>query len=311
MPALRWLRLVAVFLLLSFAAGARPARAELRTLETEHFTISYDSSQEKIARTAAPIAEAAHARIAAFLSLPPQGKTSLVIAPDRRAFVEETEGRVPDWGVGVAIPAYRRIVITSPADAPARVDLEEILTHEIAHVLLRVAIPGGRYPRWFDEGHAMFHAREWRAAESTRIVWALLARNLIPLADLTYGFPADRVPAELAYTESFTAVEFLVRSKDPDSFRSLVRRAAILGDFESALIETYGWNLVTFEGAWKDYLGDRYPWAVIPGLLFSIPGVFVLLFLAAYLRKRIRAARRLSAWKEEEEPPAWVEKPPG
>ena len=146
----------------------------------------------------------------------------------------------------------------------------------------------------------MLHARQWRIAESSRMVWALLARTLIPLRDLTYAFPYERASAELAYTESYTAVDFLVRARGIEAFRGFVRRAAVLSDFEAALLETYGWNLRTFEEAWKKNLADRYPWAVIPGMIFSIPGIFVLLFLAAYLRKRLRARRTLARWEEEE-----------
>jgi len=273
---------------------------DYRSLETDHFRIFYDASGEKVARTAARVAEDAHLHITDFLNSHPQEKIEMWIAPNRSEFRRASGGRIPDWGIGLAAPTQRRILVLSPADAPARIDLEEIITHEIAHMLLGMTLPGQPLPRWFDEGHAMFQAREWRIAESTRIVWALLARTLIPLSELTNSFPYERASAELAYTESYTAVDFMVRTEGLDTFREFVRRAAHTGDFEAALIEVYGWNLARFDDEWRKHLRGRYPWAVLPGVLLSIPGIFTLLFLAAYLRKRRKARRRLAQWEEED-----------
>jgi hypothetical protein len=66
------------------------------------------------------------------------------------------------------------------------------------------------------------------------------------------------------------------------------------------MIETYGLNLQTFETAWRKYLRGRYSWIVAIEALLTIPGIFTVLFLAAYLRKRYRAKRRMEAWEEEE-----------
>jgi hypothetical protein len=278
-----------------------PACAEeYLTLETEHFRIYYAPQQEKLAHTATAVAEEAWRRISDFLDSHPVRKIEILIAPDRAAFQQASGGMIPDWGIGLAAPAQARILITSPADAPANIDLEEIITHEVAHVLLGLTLPGQPLPRWFDEGHAMVHARQWRITESTRIVWALLAGTLIPLSDLTYTFPYERASAELAYTESYTAVDFMVRSRGPDAFREFVRDAAHHGDFEAALIEVYGWNLARFDSAWRKSLRTRYPWAVLPAALLSIPGIFTLLFLAAYLRKRWKARRKMAQWQEED-----------
>lgn len=284
-----------------WALGPMPARAQpYPVLETEHFVVHYAEPQEKLARNTAVVAEEAYVRISGFLGTELDGRISLFIAPDRATFRRATAGWVPDWGVGLAVPARRQILITSPAASPAQIDLREIVTHEVAHVLLGASLPGRLPPRWFDEGHAMYHAREWRIAEGTRMVWALLGRTLIPLGELETTFPHGRASAELAYTESYTAVEFLLKSQGPQAFRDFVRLTADTGDFEAALIEMYGWNLSEFEHEWRSYLRRRYPWAVLPALLLTVPGVFTLLFLIAYLRKRRRAKQKIAAWREED-----------
>lgn len=291
--------LVAVTISLGALSPSVTVAQDFQTLETEHFVVQYSASQEKLAGSAAQAAEEAFHRVSEFLGTFPDRRISLVIAPDRKTFVRLSGGMVPDWGIGLAMPVARQILITSPAEAPARIDLNEIITHEVAHVLLGLSLPGQPLPRWFDEGHAMYHARQWRIAESSRIVWALVARTLIPLVELERFFPHGRASAELAYTESYTTVEFMIKTDGPDAFREFVRRAAGYGDFEAALIETYGWNLQEFESVWRRYLRERYMWATLPTYL-SIPGIFTLLFLAAYLRKRYRARRKIAAWQEED-----------
>ncbi|MCK4548175.1 MAG: hypothetical protein KAW17_12130 [Candidatus Eisenbacteria sp.] len=300
------LRYKSVLIRIVFAAalaGLFPATtlaADYLSLETEHFTIRYVREQEKLALAAAGVAEEAHAGIAAFLGTQPRRRIEIAIAPDRAEFRRLSGGLIPDWGIGLAIPSHRRIVITSPAAAPARINLEEIVTHEVAHVLLAMALPGQPLPRWFDEGHAMFHARQWRMGESTRILWALVARTLIPLAELTRSFPHGRTSAELAYIESYTTIQFLVKTGGPGAFQEFVRKATEYGDFEAAMIEIYGLNLQQFEMAWRVYLKDRYSWVVVLQVLLTIPGIFTVLFLAAYLRKRYRAKKKMEAWEEEE-----------
>ena len=53
----------------------------------------------------------------------------LVIAPDEDALRRVSRGRVPGWGVGLALPGARTIVVR--ADAP---DPYEALRHELAHL---------------------------------------------------------------------------------------------------------------------------------------------------------------------------------
>jgi hypothetical protein len=119
----------------------------------------------------------------------------LVVVPDEAAFGRISRGRVPDWGVGIALPAARTIVVR--ADAP---DPMAALRHELAHLALHGALAGRvRVPLWFDEGYAVVAAGEWNRFDALQLNLAVARGRVGDLRALDASLRRGPVEAETAY----------------------------------------------------------------------------------------------------------------
>ena len=209
------------------------------------------------------------------------GPIQLMVAPDAEAFTRVSRGRVPRWGVGLAIPGGRAIVVR--ADAP---DPHEVLRHELAHLALHDAIRV-RVPLWFDEGYAVVAAGEWDRLESLRLNLAVVRGAVGDLTTLDAALRQSEAEAATAYALAGSAVLLLARSNPGQSLDALVRKLEGGTAFGEAVAITTGYTLGTFERAWQKDLRNRYGWLVwlFAGGGWAILGVLVLV-LARWRRKR-------------------------
>ena len=223
----------------------------------------------------------------------------LYLAPDRRAFRDLVGPRLPDWGAGCAFPAQGRIFVHLEQRDPAA--LRRTLVHELAHLSLFRAAGRARLPRWFDEGVAMWLAREWQHRQSLAMGVAVLADRVHSLEELEslLGFPESE--ARRAYAESFSAALFLHKVGGPGIWAELLEAVQETGSFDQALKEVLGKNSGDFDRAWQRHVRrEDNPLRLLfdTGLLWlGILGLAVL----AYALTRLRARQLERDWEAEEQ----------
>ncbi|MGH7563314.1 MAG: peptidase MA family metallohydrolase, partial [Gemmatimonadota bacterium] len=197
------------------------------------------------------------------VELPP-ASIDVVLAPGETAFVELTGGRAPDWGLAVAFPDLRRVVLRSPRLTGSEdVDPAIVLRHELNHVYLALAAGGSEAtPRWFNEGFAALYANEWRWVDPVRLAWGRVTGSLTPLSGLEETFPAQPAPG-LAYAQSMAAVRNLQRRGGDRGMGQLLTRLRGGATFDAALRHTYGITLGEFYAEWEEEMGREFGWAVV------------------------------------------------
>lgn len=223
--------------------------------------------------------------------LPPDS-IDVLLAPGEAAFRELTGGRAPDWGLAVAFPELRRVVLRSPRLTGSQdVDPATVLRHELNHVYLALAAGGsGAAPRWFSEGFAAVYANEWRWVDPVRLAWGRVTGSMTPLSGLEEAFPARPAPG-LAYVQSMAAVRNLQRRGGDPGIGQLLERLRSGLSFDAALRETYGLTLRQFYDQWEREMGREFGWAVV---LTDERGLWVaaaVIVLLGWLVRR-RALRR-------------------
>ncbi|MGH7550714.1 MAG: peptidase MA family metallohydrolase [Gemmatimonadota bacterium] len=196
-------------------------------------------------------------------ALLPPDSIDVILAPGETAFGELTGGRVPDWGLAVAFPDLRRVVLRSPRlTGSEEVDPAIVLRHELGHVYLALAAGGsGAIPRWFNEGFAALYANEWRWVDPVRLAWGRVTGSLTPLSGLEETFPAQPAPS-LAYVQSMAAVRNLERRGGERGVGLLLSRLRAGASFDAALRQTYGLTLGQFYAEWDREMGREFGWAV-------------------------------------------------
>lgn len=209
--------------------------------------------------------------------------------------------QVPEWVVGYAIGRASTIVLLTDrvANYPHE-SLEDVLFHEIGHILTHRAAGGHDVPRWFDEGLAMKAARTWDIEERARLVWAMVAGHQVSFEELNQWFVSDGASARRAYVIAHALTLDLLDQTGPDLPKHLLAKVARGLPFEEAFVQT---TLMTLEQAETKFWNQQTLWsrwipvATSSGMLWLL--ITVLVFYAA-IRQRKRAAAIKQRWEDED-----------
>ncbi|MEZ4388293.1 MAG: hypothetical protein R3D98_12100 [Candidatus Krumholzibacteriia bacterium] len=199
--------------------------------------------------------------------------------------------RLPDWGVGVALPPGKLVAVDHERISTVGPGPVTVFMHEMTHALLYQAAGAAQLPTWLHEGAAMRASGEWRVADSVAVV---LGGHVPSLASLAGAFPRGGAGAQTAYRTSLAAVTFLERRHGPGALPRIVAAARRLGDFERGFEAATGETADRFSREFDGSMRRRFGWVL---LLFRWPTMFVILavlFMVGAVRKLVLARRALA-----------------
>ena len=290
------LELVFLFVMMSVPGAA----GDRFTESSEHFTIFYHREDAGIALNLLDVAEREYWRVTDIIGFRPAPTLEIFLARDDQEFRLLTLGRVPEWGIGAAVPHRGRIVLISPRRSPDGSDLHQVLAHELSHVVLGQALGESRAPRWLDEGIAMYISHEWKLGQSVSVTRALLFDSLIPLNQIENLNSFKRSKAQLAYAESFLAVAFILDRYGETSLHYLIKELARRGDVDMAMRASLGMTQKEFQLAWQEYVNSRFNWASVLSQPFVFWMFMLFLFVLVFLLKRRHTRKIMERWRLEE-----------
>jgi hypothetical protein len=227
----------------------------------------------------------------------PGSPIQVVLAPEG----SELARVAPPWISGYAIGTMGSIVLL-PARLPSYPDssLEELLHHEVAHVLIARAAGGRRVPRWFNEGVAMIAGSSWGLADRSQMTLAMLRGRRVSFADIDRAFAGGRVVVTSAYAISGAFVRDLLRRHGSDVAGRILAGVAQGLAFDEAFQRATGTTLAHAEASFWRRQTLWYRW--VPVLTSSVTLWIGITFLAlvAIKRRRQRDAALMKTWEEEE-----------
>jgi len=130
---------------------------------------------------------------------------------------------LPEWSSGIAF-TRQRIIILKPGLYYEPKRYRETIFHEIAHLYIAEIIEDGSLPLWINEGIAMYLSGKnisWQ--ESITIGNALMSEKLFELGAIDSVIFFNSAQADLAYLESFLAVQFLITRHGEKSIPTIIR----------------------------------------------------------------------------------------
>ncbi len=217
---------------------------------------------------------------------------------------------VAPWVAGYARPE-QGVLVLLPARSPRYPDssLEDLLRHEVAHVLVGRASGHRPLPRWFHEGVALIAGLAWGLEEQSRLAATLLRGGEVPLAEVDRRFAGSEGEVRSAYTLAGAFVRDLLRQHGREAVGEILSGVADGLPFEEAFARATGAPLAEAERSFWERQTFWYRW--VPFLSSSVVLwiLITLLALWAIQRRRRRDAARLAAWEDEEavqaiEPPS-------
>jgi hypothetical protein len=226
---------------------------------------------------------------------PPDTVECLVL--DTASFSRLFGSRLPDWGVGVALPGGRVVAVDHARLPAVGRGLREVFLHEMTHALLMRAAGDVDVPSWLHEGLAMRLSGEWRFSDTV----TLAMEGRVPdLSDLRGAFPGGAGRAGRAYLTSELAVDRLLDTYGQDVVRRLLESMRRTGDFREAFAGVTGAPLEVFENRFASAMNLRFGWLVV---ITRWPALFVLLALVlavGAVARLSRNRRRLAAMGDDD-----------
>lgn len=204
------------------------------------------------------------------------------------------------WTVGLAIGAERIVLFPARSPVYPHDTLEDVLRHEVMHVLIARASRGRGVPRWFNEGVAMHAERPWALGDTTRVAYALALGPTLTLDEVDDLFAGDRQAQSRAYALAGAFVRSLFTDHGRIVVARLLNRVADGMRFENAYAEVTGETLPAAEARfWQ----EQRIWVTWVPLVTSTTMLWMMMtLLAVYVARRRRLARAAlhRRWAEEE-----------
>ncbi len=274
-----WVFAVAFFVstVPSIVSAQAPPGEDWRTLETEHFRVTYPSELLPLAQRAGERAERAWTALSEVLVEPPKKRVDLLI----------TDHADISNGFTRVFPSNRIVVF-----APPPVDgfglpfmdewLELVVTHELVHtfhqdrarnlggflrkIFGRVPLewpffPGSATPAWTEEGMAVYYESELTQAGRVRgsfhemVVRTAILEGKFESIDQSSGNSPVWPGGQRYYIYGSLFLKYLMDSQGEDAMGAFVEAVAgqwIPYRLDSAAREAFG---VSFSDAWKEWEG--------------------------------------------------------
>ena len=171
---------------------------------------------------------------------------------------------IQDWAGGVAFAEYNTILIGVPpdiADSWGRTTVR----HELAHLVVEQfawSCVGGRRPTWLNEGLAVYAQGPPDEVTRSEIAQGIAQNLFMPLRSLNGAFPSHSEQAGLAYSQSYSVVDFMLARYGAPAMQTLLQTLAAGAGYDEALQAVYDLNVDGLETAWRATIGA--PARVIP-----------------------------------------------
>lgn len=160
---------------------------------------------------------------------------------------------IQDWAGGVAFNSYNIILIGVPPNI-ANTWGAATVRHELAHLVIGrfgQSCLGGSRPNWLDEGLAVYSEGEPGNETVTDLANAIENNAFYPVRSLNGAFPSHDSNARLAYSQSYSLVNFLLEAYGPQRMQDLLLALAQAEGYDAALEQVYGFNADGLEVAWR------------------------------------------------------------
>lgn len=164
---------------------------------------------------------------------------------------------IQEWAGGVAFSDYNIILIGVPprlAESWGR----STVRHELAHLVIGQfgrSCVGGSRPTWLNEGLAVFAEGEPSETIQDDLANGIANNRFEPIRSLNGAFSSHGPEAGIAYSQSYSVVNFLLETYGQEQMQSLLLTLAQGTGYDEALEAVYGFNVDGLEQAWRKSLG--------------------------------------------------------
>lgn len=216
----------------------------------------------------------------------------VLVAPES----SELARRTPTWISGYAQSADGLVVVFPARATTYPIDgMEELLRHEIAHVLIHRAAGGRDVPRWFNEGVATVAGETWGLPDRSRFTLAMIRGDEPSLKRVEAMFYEGEAAAARAYAISGAFTYALLQREGRDAGARILEQLRDGHEFPEAFRRATGKSLYSVEREFWRRTTIWNRWVPIASSSVALWGVITLLAMWAIRVRRRRDRLRLEA----------------
>jgi hypothetical protein len=163
----------------------------------------------------------------------------------------------PGWTGGMSYGENNVIILGIPTGD------EDWGKGAIAHELMHTVVDRNTFsclihiPQWLHEGLAMVSEGGPGQTGKADLQSAIDNDSIFPLRSLGGGFPEDATQANLAYDQSWSVVDYLLKQGTPAQMRDLLSSLHDGNAPDDALHEVYGFNVDKLDALWRQSVGAQ------------------------------------------------------
>ena len=266
---------------------------DLQILHARSFKVLFDASLESAAKQVAELYPEVKNDLESIFGWKLELTPCIVLKKNREHFIRMTGDTLV---VAFAVPSRDLIVIDYSRMVTHPFSLGTTLKHELCHLLLHSHIKEEILPQWLDEGLC-----QWASGgigeimmdpKRSRLNRAAFSNKFIHFQDLKQGFPYDENGRLLAYEESKSFVEYLVRKYKNNGILNILNRMKQGHTAGDAIFEVLSIPLETLESEWMGSLKKKMSWFTylsyyLYEILFTLMALITIVaFIRLSLRKR-------------------------
>ncbi len=161
----------------------------------------------------------------------------------------------PSWTGGMAFSEFN-VFIMGVSGSDATWDKNTVI-HELTHILVGHLTFSclGDVPTWLNEGLAMYSEGELDSGAQAQLDQAISSDTLLTVRSLNGGFSELPDKANLSYSQSYSIVNFLIKTYGQDKLTELLKALRDAKPIDDALLEIYGFDSDGLEDAWRQSVG--------------------------------------------------------
>ena len=236
-------------------------RFEWKTLQGSIVRLHWYSGSDAFAKHALDIGDKAIDEASALLGVTETQPVDFFIydseAPFRDALGPGTHENVG----GQAIAAIRTLFgLIQPSEINSSW-VDTLVTHELTHMVFNTAVqnPYHQPPRWLNEGLAVYLSQGYGDSDKAQVASAAANGDIMPLDAIAGLFPTTYDRFSLAYAESVSAVDDIIRTYGKPALVTLIRSYAMGVTDEEAFKAAIGKGVAAFADEWLAAQGGKAP----------------------------------------------------
>ena len=232
-----------------------------KTLEGDVVRVHWYAGDNAFGQRALRIGEKAIKDAGDLLGVTETDPIDYFVYADQTAFYDVLGPAIRENVGGIAMPEIRTLFANiAPSDENAAW-VGVVVPHELTHLVFGTATnnPYHDPPHWLNEGLAVYLSEGYTSAARGDVERTARAGEIMPLRALVGQFPTTAERFGLAYDESVSAIDYLIRTHGQEALVKLIRSYADGVSDDAAFSAALGVDVAGFESGWLADVGVDEP----------------------------------------------------